>query len=256
MTKQTSSILAITPQDTQNKLWHPPQDLSFASNTALLPIHAGELAKAAASMPLAIIKQDAKWQLVAICGQEANQNLYIKNGLWQGIYQPLWLNTWPFSIYAVGDKGFAVMDTASGVLSTDASGEAFFNEDNQPSPALAKRLEPLAEQHQMQARTARALEILAAANLIVPWPEALYEQAEISLEGLYMLDEQALVKLSDEDFLKIRQALPLAYAINFSVQQLHILGRLKRLHGNAQPVSSNNSGDLFADDDNDTISFG
>ena len=50
-----SSPLVLSPKECQGKAWHPPVDASFAAQQALLPLHAGELAKAAASMPLALM---------------------------------------------------------------------------------------------------------------------------------------------------------------------------------------------------------
>ncbi|MCK0751813.1 SapC family protein [Chromohalobacter japonicus] len=47
--------LVISPKECWGLTWHPPIDLSFAAETVLLPLHAGEMAKAAASMPLAAI---------------------------------------------------------------------------------------------------------------------------------------------------------------------------------------------------------
>lgn len=247
--------LALTPRDCKDKRWHPPGDLSFASARALVPIHAGELAKAAASMPLAVIREGQQWQLVGVCGLHDGHNLYVLNGQWQGIHQPAWLDTWPLSIYAVGDKGFAVLDQNSGVLSTDDSGEPLFTADGQPAPALAERLAPLSQQHRMQSLTSKALDALAQADLLTPWPEAVSQEAGISIEGLHMIDEQALVQLPDDAFLKLRSALPLAYAVNFSIQQLHMLHRLARLQasiGVAQPQAA----EFSFMDEGDTLRFG
>ena len=60
--------LVLSPKECQGKTWYPPIDLSFAANRALIPLHAGELAKVAATMPLALIKENREWRLVVLRG--------------------------------------------------------------------------------------------------------------------------------------------------------------------------------------------
>ena len=50
--------LVLSPKECQGKTWYPPHDLNFAAKKALIPLHAGEIAKAAATMPLALIKEN------------------------------------------------------------------------------------------------------------------------------------------------------------------------------------------------------
>lgn len=45
-----SDPLVISPKECQGLTWHPPHDVAFAQHQAQIPLHAGELAKAAASM--------------------------------------------------------------------------------------------------------------------------------------------------------------------------------------------------------------
>lgn len=73
-----STPLVLSPKECQGKTWHPPLDLSFAASQTLIPLHAGELAKAAASMPIALVKEGREWRLVGVCGIEAGHNLFIK----------------------------------------------------------------------------------------------------------------------------------------------------------------------------------
>lgn len=236
ITQQPIRPLAISPKDCQGKRWHPPQDLSFAQGAALLPVHAGELARAAAAMPLALWHNGQHWQLMAVCGLHAGRNLFVLGGQWQGAYQPACLDSWPLSIYAVGDKGIAVLDQNSALLSTDGSGQSLLDEGGQPLPALAQRIESAVANHRLHAITDKAIQRLDQAGLITPWPQTLLQETAITHQGLHMVDEKALTQLPDTQFLTLRSALPLAYAVNFSIQQIHLLHRLARVHGN-QPSS-------------------
>ena len=95
---------------------------------------------------------------------------------------------------------------------------------------------------------------LAKAKVITPWPEALQSQLGLAINGLHMIDEKALSQLYDETFLSLRkaQALPIAYAVNLSLPQTHLLGRLARL--NPGYVTAPENLDSFFDNDED-LSF-
>ncbi|WP_339885709.1 SapC family protein [Vreelandella maris] len=245
--------LVLSPKECQGKTWYTPIDLSFAANKALIPLHAGELAKAAATMPLALINENREWRLVSVCGIETGHNLFIKDAKWLGNYRPAWLSTYPFEIVTVGEKGLVTFDRDSGLLGAE-EGEPFFDEQDQMTEAVATRIEVLKTSHRKHQATQTALSALAKANVITPWPEALHSQLGLSINGLHMIDEKALSQLDDETFLSLRkaQALPIAYAVNLSLPQTHLLGRLARL--NPGYVTAPENLDSFFDSDED-LSF-
>lgn len=255
--------LALTPADCQGKRWRVPADLSHRQHHPLIPLHAGELAKAAASMPLALLKLGAQWQLVAVCGQDMHHNLLIQQGKWLGNYQPQWLSSFPFDIVMVGDKGIATFDQDSGLLDATGQGEPFFTETGQATPAVSQRIDVLKATIGLQIATQKAITALQQAKLITPWPDTIRQAAGIQIEGLHMVDEKALAQLSDDAFLQLRkaQALAVAYGLNFSIQQSHLLQRLARLQGAAPsapsaPLANKAEFDLEFLNKGGTISFG
>ncbi|WP_311945014.1 SapC family protein [Halomonas piscis] len=252
--------LVLSPRECRGKTWHPPRDLGCAADQALLPLHAGELAKAAAAMPLAVVKQSREWRLVGVCGLEPGHNLFIRQGQWLGHYQPQWLATYPFEIVSVGEKSLVTFDQDSGLLGAkgqadDVKAEPFFDDQEQMTRAVAGRVEALKAAHQKHLATQKALSALAGAGVLAPWPEALRRQLGIAHDGLYCIDEPALAKLSDAAFLELRraQALPLAYAVNVSLTQSHLLARLERMNP-AQAEHPESLDSLFGDED-DELSF-
>ena len=249
-----STPLVLSPKECQGKTWHPPLDLSFAASQTLIPLHAGELAKAAASMPIALVKEGREWRLVGVCGIEAGHNLFIKGGTWLGHYRPEWLFTYPFEIVTVGEKGLVTFDRDSGLEDPHGAGEPFFDEQGQMRQAVATRVEALKIHHRKHQATQKAIKALAKAKVITPWPEALQSQLGLAINGLHMIDEKALSQLYDETFLSLRkaQALPIAYAVNLSLPQTHLLGRLARL--NPGYVTAPENLDSFFDNDED-LSF-
>ncbi|WNL40137.1 SapC family protein [Halomonas sp. PAMB 3232] len=250
-----SNLLVLNPRECEGKTWHPPVDLDFASSHALLPLHGRELARAAASMPLALIQGAKGWQLVGVCGLAQGHNLFIREGKWLGSYRPEWLSTWPFEIVTQGDRGAVAFDRDSGLEDEHGAGEPFFDDQGEMYPAVSSRVETLKASFTRHRATQKALNALAEAEVLTPWPESLRESASISIEGLYMIDERALAELGDEAFLALRkaQALPIAYALNLSLTQTHLLARLARINP-GHVAAPENLDDMF-DGDDDEFSF-
>lgn len=249
-----STPLVLSPRECLGLTWHPPHDLGFTADKALIPLHAGELAKAAAAMPLAAVKERREWRLVGVCGLEPGHNLFVRQGQWLGHYRPEWLSSWPFEIVSVGEKGLVTFDQSSGLLGTQEDGEPFFDDQGQMTEAVATRVEALKAAHGKQQATHKALQALASAEVLAPWPETLQSQLGLSIEGLHRVDEKALAQLDDEAFLTVRkaQALPIAYAVNLSIPQTHLLARLARL--NPGSVAAPESLDDFFEGDEE-LSF-
>lgn len=224
--------LVLRPEECRHYSWHPPQDFSFARQQALVPLHAGELARAAAAMPLAIVSRQRQWQLVGVCGTEPGHNLFVKDGRWLGHYQPQWLASHPFESLTVGRQSLVIVSRQNDLVDAAGAGDSFFSADGQMTPAVAQRVEAVKTTHRQRQATQQALEALAAARLLAPWPRALQSRLGMAHEGLYCIDEPALATLSDAAFLELRRAgaLPLAYAVNVSLSQSHLLTRLERIN--------------------------
>jgi len=253
-----SNTLIVTPNECVGLSWHPPVDVSFATREPLIPMHAGELASAATTMPLAALKEGERWRLVGVCGAAKDHNLFVRQGKWLGAYRPQWLNTWPLEIIEMGDKGVLALKRDSGVLGSDGDGgESFFNADGQPRPALAEKVEWLKASYSKQRATEKALSSLYRAELLIPWPKNITQPLGLSIEGLHMVDEKALAGLPDEAFLTLRraQALPLAYALNLSLAQTHLLARLQRVNGGHDSTAPENLDEVFGEDDDFTFDF-
>ncbi|MFG6157356.1 SapC family protein [Halomonas sp. 1390] len=256
-----SQSLVLSPRECQGKSWLPPKDLRFAQHRSLILLHAGELAKAAAAMPLAVVKEGREWRLVGVCGLDLGHNLFIRQGQWLGHYRPEWLSSWPFEIISVGEKGLVAFDRDSGLLGEEGqtgqeSAEPFFDAEGQMLEAVATRVEALKAAHRKQQATQKALQALASAGVLTPWPETLQSQLGLSINGLHMVDEKALAQLDDEAFLALRktQALPIAYALNLSIPQTHLLARLARMNP-AQAEAPETLDSFFEDDEELSFDF-
>jgi hypothetical protein len=207
-------------------------------------------------MPLAAVRAGRGWQLVAVCGLELNRNLFVKDGQWLGHYRPQWLATYPFSVVRLGERGVLTFDRDSGLLAEDDSGEPFYTEAGNLHPKINEVLETLKSSHGPQQATENALAALQKVGVLEPWPEKLQTAVAMQVPGLHMIDEKAMAQLEDAAFLTLRraQALPIAYALNLSIPQTHLLARLARLNpGEVAPPE--NLDELFEGDDDLSFDF-
>lgn len=244
--------LVVSFKECQHLRWTPLEDVGFAQDVALVPLTSSELSAAACSMPMAFVKQGRSWSLVGVCGVELSHNLFVRKGQWLGAYKPNWLQNWPFDLMIVREKAYLVFDKASGAL-VKQGGEPFFESEHTMGPALSaisERMRPLAQAVQ---QTAKAIQLLSEAGVLVSWPESIRARVDgFSIPGLHMLDEKALAGLDDQAFLRLRSlgALTLGYAVNLSLGQTHIISRLQKLN---PPAITNDIADLeafFEEDDN------
>lgn len=252
-----SNPLIVSPKTCQGLSWCPPADVSFAASEPLIPLHAGELSNAAATMPLAVVQVERRWRLVGVCGTGDGHNLFVRDGKWLGVYSPQWMKTWPLDIIEIGEKGVMALDRDSGVLRKGSEeGEAFFDSQGQPMPALSEKIDRLKANFAKQRATQKALDALAQSGVFTPWPESITQPLGLALEGLHMVDERALANLTDEAFMALRrvQALPIAYALNLSLAQTHLLSRLAKVNA-PMGEAPDNLDHVFGEDDDLTFDF-
>lgn len=220
---------------------------------------------AASSTPIAIVREDHKYVLAAVCGIQRDKNLLVSaDGRWLGDYTPAWLKTWPFETLSVGEKAFVVFNTDSGLLDESGAGEPFFDAQGKMMPEVEQRVEILRRIHPKHVATERALQALAKAKVLTPWSPKMRERLGMTIENLYMVDERALAELDDATFLGLRQAqaLGIAYAVNQSVWQSRVLWeRLQQVGasggtGGVTSLAGKGELDLEFLNDSDTIKFG
>lgn len=229
-------LLPLTPESVQHQHYHTHPGALGSRQRALLPVLAQEVGLCASSMPLAFVKDSTtlQWQIVAICSKQPGSNLYINaQGQWLGHHQPVSVGLHPFGLKPVGpNKAIAVIDVRSAHLCPPSQGGQPFVQDGKFTEAVQAKIKALQEHYPQQLRTRQAVEKLAKAGILSPWPEELLHKTGITHTGLHTLDEKRLSQLSDADYLGLREhgIMGLAYAVALSMNQLHILQRLERIN--------------------------
>ena len=257
-----AELAAITTERHAKKVWKHVTDYAFVAEDAGIPLVGAELGKAALAMPIGLIKIDAGYQLVAITSLQPGTNLYVApDGKWLGGYIPAALRGYPFQLAQQEGAGEFILciNEASGlVVESVEDGNAFFDDQDQPTQGIKDILNFLIKIKANRDVTQGAVNALADAGLITPWQINLKQgEKVVPVKGLYSVDEAALNKLDDEDFLAVRKAggLAIAYAQLFSMNQLTVLERLGELQGQileqqtAQSEAANLTGFSLSEDE-------
>lgn len=239
---------AITPERHAKKGWKNTPDYAFAAKQTVVQLVGAELSKTVSAMPIGFIKQEVGYQLVAFTSLQDGLNLYVTpDGKWLGPYIPAALRAYPFRLaqQEKSDKSILCINEASGLV-TDSTeeGNAFFDEQNEPTQAIKDVLSLLSEIEANLVVTQAAVKALDDAGLIAPWELNLMDGEDVvPVTGLFKIDEEAMNNLDDEAFLTLRKTggFAIAYAQLLSMNQLAVLERLGKLRGQilAQQQTSN-----------------
>jgi hypothetical protein len=233
-----AEFVAVTPDCHAKKVWKQVTNYAFAASDTVIPLVGSEISKVVPVMPIGFIKQEAGYQLVAITSLQSGKNLYVApDGKWLVTYIPSALRAYPFGLLKPdnGEKSILCINEASGlVVESTEEGNDFFDDENQPVQGIKDMVNFLSQVEASKLVTEGAVNALADAGLIASWEINLKQGEEVvPVEGLFRVDEAALNKLDDEDFLILRKAgsLAIAYGQLFSMNQLAVLERLGELQG-------------------------
>lgn len=244
------------------KGWKRTKSLTFAAGDQLIPLVAQELAAVAPEMPICFVQDGAHFRIVALTSHRPNDNLFVDPlGQWLVHYTPLMLQVHPFRLARDPESGKSIPCVDEASLSEAADGEPFF-EGDKPSKLVEQALGILQTIERGALSATQAIAALANTGVIVPWELKFNAgQQMTSLTGIYRIDEMALNKLTDAEFLKLRNlgAIPLAYAQLMSMRQTHLLAKLFELQQQLRTtpkiaVSKNDIREMFNLDDG-TIQF-
>ncbi|MBK1719771.1 SapC family protein [Thiocystis violacea] len=248
------TIVPVSRERHAAKHWKPFQSYAFARQSALVPLVAAEIPKAAMAMPLAFIRQGDQTLPVALMGLEPDKNVFVaRDGRWLGPYVPSGLRGYPFSLARTeADTLVLCVDEDSGLVVDGPEGEPLFTAAGEPTEGLGRILEFLQQIERNRVLTSQACAALARHELVHTWPITLGgTTGERRVEGLFQIDEAALNQLSDEAFLDLRRAaaLPIAYCQLLSIQHLPRLGELATASAAVPAPAPAASGFVLGDED-------
>ncbi|UJF23101.1 SapC family protein [Shewanella sp. OMA3-2] len=184
-------------------------DFSHVVDQHIVPVTLHEIARAATEYPIVFVKNNdtGEFQSVAMLGLKPGQNLSVKDGKWLGLYIPAVVRDYPLGLILnpdVKDKVWiGVREEAKDISKTD--GQALF-EGEQETPFLESRKKALIAHYEEDQATRGILGFLAEKELLVSQTLTVDVAGEKrNINGLYLIDEQKLNQLADEDFLELKK---------------------------------------------------
>jgi hypothetical protein len=260
------SYFPVDPERHGGKGWCHAPVYTFAATQTVAPLVGAEFAMTAVAMPIAFVRQDDSFLPVAILSPIQGQNFFVgPNGHWLGSYVPASLRIYPFRLARQegADQVSLCIDEDSGLI-VDADNNPdtskFFEPDGKPSAALIAIWQFIQQIELSRVATNSAVAALAECNVIAPWPLTVHDgKQQVTINGLFQIDEAALNALDDESFGKLRKAsaLALGYSQLVSMHTLNVFRQFgmlqQQLAQKAKPLPSVSS--LFPVDDGGTIRF-
>ena len=263
-----TEFTAITTETHAKKGWKNVPDYAFSAADNFIPLMGAELSKAIPSMPTGFIKQEAGYMLVGITSLQAGMNVYVApDGKWLGTYIPAVLRAYPFRLAqqqvtdmdASQTESILCINEASGlVVESPEDGNAFYDDQNQPTQGIKDILNLLSDIENKLVVTQRAVNALEDAGIIIPWELHLQDGEEVvQVTSLFRVDEEALNKLNDDDFLALRKAqgLAIAHAQLLSMNQMTELGRLGQSQGQTANSEDTNLTGFNLSEENGLLTF-
>ncbi|MBJ7264155.1 MAG: SapC family protein [Burkholderiaceae bacterium] len=203
----------------------------FARHTNSVLLAATELAEAGRDYPVVFVGKDSsEFTLAALVGLRDQENVFVdETGQWQvGRYLPAFVRRYPF-VLAEGEDGSDLtvcVDESYSGLTKKKTGQALFDADGKETQVLRTAIDFLQLFHLEMHRTRAFAARLAKLELLLPKTVRIERAGKQEvLDGLFVVDEERLVKLPDAELLAlIREGfMPWIYA------HLLSLGNLERL---------------------------
>ncbi|MCT7941188.1 SapC family protein [Shewanella holmiensis] len=230
-----SNPITLLEQAKHGELKITASDFNHVAEQHIVPVTLHEIARAATEYPIVFVKnsETGEFQSVAMLGLKPGQNLSVKDGKWLGLYIPAVIRDYPLGLVLnpeVKDKVWiGIREEAKEVSKTE--GQALFNGE-QETPFLEARKKALITHFEQDQATRGILGFLAEKELLISQTLTVDVAGEKrNINGLYLIDEQKLNSLSDEDFLELKKRglLGPIYGHLSSINQVNRLARMEVL---------------------------
>lgn len=236
-------ITALSP--TRHRDLKIRQDLVEAqsADARMIPLMLSEFQKAATQYPIVLTKnaETGAFVAVALLGFDAGENLFWRDGQWDGLYVPLNVSRQPFFIGEAeeGKEAFALCIDLDSPCCSGKEGQALFDGEGNAMPYLQRMQATMERLVSGEGETQAFIETLSVLGLLTE--VALDIQFENGtkqrVQGIYSIDEAKLNALDAQPLLDLRSKgyLPPIYAMIVSLGQIFgLIQRKNQMHAKAK----------------------
>ncbi len=212
----------------------------------LVPVVFHEFYGLATEFPLVFVRnsETGGFVPVALMGLSKGHNLYCQQPEWKSSFVPTTFTLAPLSVQRLPEneeEAVIAIDEESDLVS-ETTGEPMFTADGEYTEYLKARINHVVTVTRQSLQSAALCQWLTEKNLFRSKPLAFQlsrNATRYELEGVYSVDEEALAKLSDEEYLELRRrgVMPLIYSHLTSVHQFDRLLRLQT-QADAEPLKT------------------
>ncbi len=212
------------------------KDFTRFQSQHLVPVVLQEFYSLATQFPLVFVRNSSSGDFVpaALMGLSKGKNLFCQQAAWQSAFLPTSFTLAPLTVHRLepdSDEAVIAIDEDSDLLS-ETEGEPMFQENGDYTEYLQKRIDHVVTVTKQSLQAMALCRYLAEKNLFRSRAMAFQfdkSSRRYEVEGVFTIDEEAIEKLSDEDYLELRGRglMPLIYSHLTSVHQFSQLLRLQ-----------------------------
>lgn len=212
---------AVSREAHSRRRWRRYQTYEFARELTIVDVALAESARLCLTMPMAFRQAGDQFVPIALMGVEPKRNVLVApDHRWLGHYIPALIRCHPFMILPDANGQLVLCVDQASV--TEGEGEAFFDAEGAPSPAMQTVVDVL-QQIEGSRRAARIVaDSLAKLGLLKPLSlEPKAGAPAQTVEGIFAVDEGRLDALADAEFVGLRAtgAIRLAHYQGLSLLQ-------------------------------------
>ena len=227
-------VVPVTKENHSHLFVKGTDNFLFAKDFHIAPIALKEFFRATAYYPIIFLEEPSskEFRPVALLGLQEGRIFTLMMGKWLVPYVPAAIRRYPFTLAPTQDPNqfLICVDEESELVGTE-EGNPLFTTDGELSETMEHVRKYLTELHQMEQFTHQVCKELKEMNLFTPMNLNFQNMGQTQqIRGLYLVNEENLNKLGDNDFLKLRRsnALPAIYAHLASLPQADRLAQFRR----------------------------
>lgn len=206
-----NTLVELNPKQHQALRVKANCDIEYASQLHMLNLRVAEVPRAIASFPVFFNKNpnSGDWMISAIASFVPGQNLFVKDSMWDAVYQPLSLRTFPFYLVQaeVAEQQYTVGIVQGSEAFSESEGERLFDENGAASLYLLDKQKLVESSLQEDVQTyhfckkLNELGLIKAVDVVVQFSTS----GPQTLKGLHTINEDALQGLSPEQLAELNR---------------------------------------------------